>query len=92
LKAAERDVSGPEGRSFEPSRPTLNTFHCFVFSHAGRKYSGRRDIRLNRTAQKNGALKKFEDVREEGYWYVRATIGWIVVARRARNPTRLRLH
>jgi hypothetical protein len=37
--------------------------HCFVSSHAGRKNSGQRDIRLNRTDQKNVALKKFVELR-----------------------------
>jgi hypothetical protein len=44
----------------QPEEP-ISLFHRFVSSDAGRKYSGRRDIRLNRTAQKNGALKKFEE-------------------------------
>jgi hypothetical protein len=66
LRAAERHASGPEGRSFESSRPALNIFHCSVSSHARRKYSGQRDIRLNRTAHKNDALKKFADLRQVG--------------------------
>ena len=45
-------------QSPRPSHP----FHRLQPSRE--KQSGQRDVRLNQSAQKNGALKKFEDLRE----------------------------
>jgi hypothetical protein len=56
--------SGPEGRWFESSRPDHHTFAVSI--QAWRNTPASATSPLNQSAQKNGALKEFEDLREAG--------------------------
>jgi hypothetical protein len=61
LSLVERPVRDRKVAGSNPVAPIILTRRL---PQSRRKQSGRRDIRLNKSAKKNGALKKFEDVRE----------------------------